>query len=353
MNKKIVYPVTIDKLDKIEEGGDIIILQGGRATGKSYTVKYKLLREAFRSIKDGICSQRFFYLRRYHDDTKDVYSQTYFDDIDVYTLTNGIYNTVIVYRHEIYFGNIDEEGKANKEILIGRVLSITKYVQYKSQVFKYFRRGVFEEFISDTYQSEEPNKIFNILSSIFRNDKGVLYMVGNNISRFNPYYREWCLNNALTQKINTVDTYEIDDMIIKCWKCPDGEGLNKMVFGHAKQAVDGVTYETKQYPHLLHDVEEYNCIYTCVLKHENFMYLMELLYYNSSYTWYIQPKTTPIQDNTRVISKEYNMNLLYTDRFTPLNKNEAFIFEMMKRNRIAYSDNLTGTEFNQILQQYI
>lgn len=355
MNKKIVYPVTIDKLDKIDNDADIIILQGGRATGKSYTVKYKLLREAFKSIEsDGLCHERFFYLRRYHDDTKDVYSQTYFDDIDIYTLTNGKYNAVVVYRHEIYYGNIEENGNITKEVLIGRVLSITKYVQYKSQVFKYFKRGVFEEFISDTYQSEEPTKIFNLLSTIFRNEKGVLYMVGNNISRFNPYYREWALTNATAQKINTIDKYEIDDMIIKCWKCPSGEGLNKMVFGHAKQAVDGVTYETKQFPHLQHEVEDYDIIYSCVLKHENFMYLMQLLRYNLSYTWYIQPKTTPVQEGTRVISKEYNLNVYYTNKFSPLSKDEAVIFDMLKcNNKIAFSDNLTGTEFSQIINEYI
>lgn len=351
MNKKIVYPVTIDKLDKID--GDIIILQGGRATGKSYSVKYKLLRDCFKSIKDGECKERFIYLRRYADDTKDVFSQTYFDDIDIYTLTNGKYNTVSVYRHEIFFGNVTDDGKIEKDILIGRVLSITKYVQYKSQVFKNYKRMVFEEFISDTYQSDEPNKIFNILSTVFRNDKGTLYMVGNNISRFNPYYREWELNNATTQKIGTIDTYKIDDVVIKCWKCPDGKGLNKMVFGHTKQAVDGVTYETKQHPHLTHDVEEYECIYTCVLKHENFMYLMQLLRYNLSYTWYIQPKTTPVQPNTRLISSEYSLDNLHTNKFTPLSKNEDIIFNMLRSNRIAYSDNLTGTEFTQIINNYL
>lgn len=351
MNKKITYPVTVDKLDKIK--GDIIILQGGRATGKSYSVKYKLLRDTFRSIKDGICYERFFYLRRYHDDTKDIYSQTYFDDIDIYTLTDGKYNSVIVYRHEIFFGNIDADGNSSKEILIGRVLSITKYVQYKSQVFKNFKKGVFEEFISDNYQADEPNKIFNILSSIFRNDKGTLYMVGNNISRFNPYYREWCLNNALNQKIDTIDTYNIDDVVIKCWKCPDGKGLNKMIFGHAKQAIDGVTYETKPYPHLQHDLNEYEVIYTCVLKHENFMYLMQLMRYNTSFTWYIQPKTSPIQAGTRVISSEYNIDALYSNKFAPISRNEAVIFELLKSNKVAYSDNLTGTEFSQIINNYM
>lgn len=351
MNKKIVYPVTVDKVDKIK--GDIIILQGGRATGKSYSVKYKLVRDAYNSIKDGVCNSRFVYLRRYHDDTKDIYSQTYFDDIDIYTITNGTYNCIIVYRHEIYFGNINDKGETTKEILIGRVLSITKYVQYKSQVFKNFKYVIFEEFISDTYQSDEPNKIFNILSSIFRNDKGICYMVGNNISRFNPYYREWGLTNALTQKIDTIDTYNIDGVTIKCWKCPSGQGLNKMIFGHAKQAVDGVTYETKPFPHLTHEIEDYDIIYTCVLKHNGFMYLLELLRYNLSYTWYIQPKTTPVQNNTRVISKEYNIDVMYTDKFTPLNKNEAVIFEMLKSNKIAYSDNLTGTEFSQIVQEYL
>ena len=48
MNKKIIHPVTVERLEKIQ--GDIIILNGGRNTGKSYSVKVLMLREAFKAI---------------------------------------------------------------------------------------------------------------------------------------------------------------------------------------------------------------------------------------------------------------------------------------------------------------
>lgn len=351
MNKKITYPVTVEKIEKIK--GDFIILHGGRATGKSYSVKYKVLRDAYRSIKDGICTNRFIYLRRYYDETKDIFAQSYFADIPIKALTEDKYNTVIVYRHEIFLGNIDENGKETKEILIGRVCALSYQVKYKSQVFKDYKTIVFEEFINDSYIQDETNKLFNFCSTVFRNNKGVCYMVGNLISRFNPYFRDWNLKNAINQKVDTIDTYIVDNVIIKCWMCPSALN-NKMVFGHSKRAVDGVEYETSIHPHLKTEYDNCNLIYTVVLKHNSFMYLCELLQDERGYLfWYIQPKTTPIQKNTRVITKDFNTDTLYTTKFLPLNLNEQTIFDILKQGKVCFSDNLTGTEFTQIIDNYI
>ena len=349
MNKKIIYPVTIEKLEKVK--GDYIILQGGRSTGKSYSVKYKMLRDAFASIVDGVCSCRFIYLRRYTDEAKDVFSQSYFEDIDINVLTNCMYNAVIVYRHEIYFGNIDTEGNATRAVLIGRVCALSNQGKYKSQVFKDYKYIVFEEFINDMYITNEPTKLFNFASTVFRNDKGVCYMIGNLISRYNPYFREWELTNALAQDIDTIDTYKVDNVIVKCWKCPNGIS-NKMVFGHAKKAVDGVEYETKQQPHLQCDREECQLIYTVVLEHDGFKYLCEFLRHNNNMFWFIQPKTSDIQARTRVISKTFNPNPLYTRTFEGLTPAEASAFRMLKNGKVCFSDNLTGTEFSHIINEY-
>lgn len=349
-NKKIVYPVTVEKINEIK--GDYVILHGGRNSGKSYSIKYKILSEAFKSIKDGICNQRFIYLRRYYDETKDVFASAYFSDMPITAITDGKYNTVIVYRHEIFFGNIDDEGKEIKECLIGRVCSVSFQTKYKSQVFKNYCTIVFEEFINDSYIVDEPTKLFNLCSTVFRDRKGTCYMIGNLVSRFNPYYREWELRNALSQQVNSIDTYIYNDVTIKCWLCPSSD-KNKMVFGHAKRAIDGVEYETNIKPHLPGDRTEYDLLYTVVLCHGGFKYLCELLRKGLYYIWYIQPKTTEVQKGTRVITKEFDPNPLYTSRFTPLFTGESAAFSLMKAGKVCYSDNLTGTEFEHIISEYI
>lgn len=351
MNKKIIHPVTVERLEKIQ--GDIIILNGGRNTGKSYSVKVLMLREAFKAInKNNICECKFIYLRRFHDDTKDIYSQTYFDDINISLITNGKYNSVIVYRHEIYLGNIDENGKQTRDVNIGRVCSMTKVITYKSQVFANYKYIVFEEFVSDQYTVDEPNKLLNFMSTVFRDRKGVVYMIGNLVSRFNPYFREWELTGAMTQALDTIDSYRFEDVNIKVWRCPDGVNLNKMAFGHAKKAIDGVEYESTVQPHLDIDREQAQLIYTLVLQHNEIMYLMELLSVDNNIIWYVSPKTTPIRKNTRVVTNKFTPDAITTNSFIGLNENEARAFDLLRRNKVCFSDNLTGTEFKQIIKFY-
>lgn len=350
-SKKIIYPVTSEKIEKIK--GDYIIMHGGRNTGKSYSIKYLILKKAYENIIDYKCLSKFIYLRRYYDETKDIFSSAYFSDIPIKAITNEKYNTVIVRNHEIYFGNIDENGNEKKERLIGRVCALSYQVKYKSQVFNDYENIIFEEFIGDTYINDEPNKLFNFVSTVFRNKKGTCYMIGNLISRYNPYFRDWNLSNAINQKENSIDTYVIDDVKIKCWMCPSGKD-NKMIFGHAKRAIDGIEYETTLQPHLHCDYDDCEKIYTVVLKHMNFMYLCEFMKdKNNNMFWFISPKTTPIQTGTRVVTKEFNCNPFYTTKFLPINLNEQTIFNILKNGKICYSDNLTGTEFSQLINQYI
>ena len=350
-NKKIVYPVTKEKLEKIK--ADIIILNGGRDTGKSYSVKLKLLEDAYNAIDEkGICKSKFIYLRRFYDDTKDIFSQTYFDDINISLMTGGRFNTVIVFRHEIYLGNIDENGKQSKDVNIGRVCSMSKVVSYKSQVFANYNKMVYEEFVSDQYLADEPTKLLNFISTVFRDRKGVVYMIGNLVSRFNPYFREWELTGTTNQALDTIDTYNYDGVIIKCWRCPDGVNLNKMAFGHAKKAIDGVAYESTVQPHLDIDRETAQLVYTVVLQHNELMYLMELLNINNELVWYVSPKTTAIKKGTRVVSNKFSTDAIHTNCFVGLSDCEARAFNLLKQNKVCFSDNLTGTEFRQIYKLY-
>ena len=67
----------------------------------------------------------------------------------------------------------------------------------------------------------------------------------------------------------------------------------------------------------------------------------------NDFTWYVTPKTTPIQNNTRVVANSYNINNMCTIGFVPLSTNEQIIFSLLKQGKVCFCDNLTGTEFKQ------
>ena len=127
---------------------------------------------------------------------------------------------------------------------------------------------------------------------------------------------------------------------------------NKTFFGNNAKAINGGEWETKEYQHL-DNFNDFEPVYTVVVNYKGNMFLCQFGKYKedsaNGYIWYIQPKTSSIQPNTRVICDRVSSNPLYTTTLRGLTANEQFIFNLLKAGEVVFSDNLTGTEFNQIL----
>ena len=63
---------------------------------------------------------------------------------------------------------------------------------------------------------------------------------------------------------------------------------------------------------------------------------------NSDY-WYIQPKVSKPQKNTRLVGEFDTMALYHTEGFTGLTQVEQKLFNFLKIGKYCFSDNLTGT----------
>lgn len=343
--KKIVYPVTKEKIKSIE--ADYIILNGGRNCGKSYSCKLLALEEILKGNK-------FAYIRRYKEEITDK-DFTYFGDIPINTLTKGEFDSIGSYQKKLYLQKYDEKsGKFLNVKCVGEQFCLSNEDKYRSRVYKDFTIAIFEEFITtDIYLNNETDKIQNLASTILRSNKGRLYLIGNLTTRNNPYFREWELTGALTQALDTTDFYTFDDVKIAVYRSPNGVGLNKMTFGHSKKAIDGVEYTSTKQPHLEYDYSNYEVIYNFVFEYNIMSYLIQLLSHKTKdiLTLYVQPKTTPVQKDTRLITNQYTKgNPLATKGFVPLSKGEMQIFDMIKTGNICFSDNLTGTEFNKFIK---
>lgn len=339
---------------------DFILILGERSNGKSFACKELAIKDF---LKTG---NQFAYLRRYDEDTKDYLIAEYFDDVIhnknghdyIFEWTNGEYSTITCYRKSIYLANTDDEGRIVRGAKIGRMFGLSNTEHYKSLSFPNIDKIIFEEFITDGYYlPSEPKKLFNIASTIFRHNKGKVYCIGNKVSRLAPYFGEWNLHNVPRQKINTIEIYKVkneDD--------EDGEEIkiavymthtmkiNKMFFGNSAKAMTKGEWETDVQPHLQGHRDDYDLIYSLVFKYDRTMFLCEFLqsrHNPNNFTWYVTPKTTPIQDNTRVCANSYNVSYLCTIGFVPLTKNERVAFDFMRQGKICFCDNLTGTEFKQ------
>ena len=348
--------VRSETVDRIQ--GDMIILLGERSNGKSFAVKELLIKRAYEY------KEQFGYLRRYSEDVKDYLASEYFGDVIlnkngheyIKEWTNGEYTTISAYKKSIYFANYDEESdKIIRGQKIGRMFGLSASEHYKSLAFPEIRSIIYEEFVTNYYYlPNEPKLLLNFVSTIFRNEKGKVYCVGNKVSRINPYFGEWQLNHIDKQKIGSIDTYHVknedSETLIAVYMTDTMKVNSGMFFGNAAKAITGGEWETDEQPHLPGHVDDYSSIYKIVFVYGRTAFLCDFIQSKANpdrMTWYITPKTSQIQKGTRVVSDKYSIDPLWTIGFKPLTDAEATLFNMMKQGRICYMDNLTGTEFKQ------
>lgn len=354
---------TVKQLDKIAQDGDYIFLIGERANGKSYSVKSRCLLDCYESIKGNICYKQLAYMRRYDLDNKDSKCTAYFADMPIQEITDGKYTLVTVFRKDIYFGHMDDKGKVVRDVKIGHTFSIGASEHEKSLMYPHMYNVIFEEVIAmtGTYLYNEPILFMHAISSILRDTRGKVYMIGNTISRMCPYYTEFNLN-AEHLKEGESNVILIDDencevmSKIVVHRCKSSGYNSGMFFGRANESITRGQYITELYPHLKKKLKDYRVVYTCVLEYDGFKYLMNLIYYDEDrdYVWYVQPKTSEIQKDTRLITNNLNRGgRRITSRFNGITPQEDLIFRrLFDGTKVYYSDNLTGTEFTRILPNF-
>jgi len=357
-NRKKPYLLSVKELKAIEKDCDYLFLIGARGNGKSYATKSHVLKQAYENINKGKCEKQIGYIRRYDLDCKDSLLEPYFADMPIQEITDGTYTCISVYRKKIYFAHHNNDGKIVRDVCIGQCFSLSGAEHYKSLMFPYIYNIIFEEVIAqdNNYLYKEVTiKFQQLISTILRNRKGKVYLIGNTLSRICPYYGEFGLVNAESIPIDSYKDYKFEHTTIRVYRVKPTDYNSGMFWGNSAKNITDGEYITENQPHLSDAITNYDILYTCVLKYENFKYLMQFLKHKTTqeYVWYVMPKTTDIQKNTRVIALEYNSNIYWTHGFLPFTEKEKTIFNMLiKHKMVCFSDNLTGTEFNNIITNF-
>lgn len=373
--KELKRFVTAEDLREIRKNTDAqyIILTSDRNDGKSYAVKEVCLSDFW---ERGI---EFSYLRRYEIDLKREDQALYWGDFTrhrpgienkVEELTGGKWSDIIVPRGSKSFALANPTGEVGKYDIgpaCGRIHALSVAKSYKSMQYPAIGNIIFEEFVTDSgYLYNEPSRLFQYVSTVLRSDVGTVWMIGNLVSRLNPYFREWQLVNALKMKPGDLDTYEqtyTDEegneshtRVAVFWPNVEGKARKKsMFFGNAAGMIQGKRYDSKEQPHLERPRAEYLTRYICVVESgAGLNFLLSLLQHKDEpgrVLWYVEPKTTDIKPGTRIIGPEPHEGKFWTRDIIPLNDRERAAFRLLQFGRVAYSDNLTGTEFQRALAQ--
>lgn len=325
---------------------DINILIGERSNGKSYAVKEECIKKAY---KTGKCT--FGLIRRYDSDIKGSLIESYFADMPIKKYTGGNYDLINVYRGGIYFAKIEDD-KLKRGQLIGQVFALALDERYKSTEYPFMEDLIFEEFVTKNryLDSDEPMRLMNLMSTVFRRRKGRLFMVANTISRVCPYFSEFGLRGIPTMKIGQIDSYEFEDIAGKITKigveyCANtGATTSGMFFGKFGKQIDGGAWECKEYARLPKDLNKYNISYRMSLKYNDFKFNILLLTDEDFLGVYVYPASLKLND--RLLTEEYSSDMMITPCLYRGKKKEEMISALFYQNKFCYSDNLTGDDFN-------
>ena len=364
-NTKITY-YSIDNIDK--ENAIINIIWGERSNGKSYQVKHeKAIKPYLKSIvEDSLNRDRFILMRRLREEVTSEKIERYFADVDIKTLTNGKYNTIVYYRKQVYLANYDiETGKTIKGDLIGYVVALSTEQHYAGGSYLDVKNIIFEEFMSrSVYLANEPDKLMNFWNTVDRK-RGIvkLWLVGNTISRVCPYLVDWDLLKIIsTQKQGTIITKYIDtgtftdegfpiQVKIAVEYCKS-TGRSSFSIGKHKDMLNKGSWQSDPQPQLPKSYKDYKVVYRLGFEFKEFRFIGELLKDESNYIWFVYPYNKEFKKDLLIISDVVKTDYHYQRNIYDVTiKSERLhnILDTFRESNIFYSSDLVGTDFKQAI----
>lgn len=341
----------------LKEKAQYNIIIGERSNGKTYSVLEFSLKEYCEK------GHQLAIIRRYLDDFTGKRGRQMFDAIVannlVFKYSKGKYNTITYYASTWYLGYYDEKTKKTTPAPepFCYAFSLNSVEHDKSTAYPKVKNILFDEFLSRMgYLTNEFVLFMNTLSTIIREKDDVrIFMLGNTVNKYSPYFKDMGLTNIEKMKQGTIDLYTYGDTDLKvaveyCAATKKGKKSDKyFAFNNPKLSmITSGTWEISIYPHL--PVEKYYPkdikAYYFIIFEENILQceIIQIPEKQMLFT-YIHRKTTPIQNEykDKIYSQKFTSNLNVSRRISkPTNEFEKRIWWFFVNDRVFYQDNEVG-----------
>ncbi|MCS5737186.1 hypothetical protein, partial [Herbiconiux daphne] len=201
------------------------------------------------------------------------------------------------------------------------------------------------------YLQDEFVQLMNTISTIVRRRETVkIYMLGNTVNKFCPYFKEMGLEHIQKMKQGTIDVYTYGESKLTvaveyCKSSADSQNkeANKyFAFDNPKLAmITGGAWELALYPHLPYKYKPSDVLLTYFIEFNDNIYQCNIITVGENCFTYIHAKTTELQnpDSDMVYSLEfvpkpnYNRNI-----FKPINNIQKKIMWFFNTDRVFYQD---------------
>lgn len=353
------------RLDNILlHNADYNIIYGERSNGKTTAVLEYALN---RYVESGYKTQLAI-VRRWEEDFKGKNGQQMFENVVhlgwVEQKTKGRYNSILYYSQRWFLCSYDEFGNkiAQHEEPFALGFSITSEEHYKSTSYPNIKIVLFDEFITRQYYlPEEFVKFQNLLSTIIRlKSDVVIFMCGNTINKFCPYFAEMGLTGIKKQKKGTIDIYTYGDSTLKVAveysDFPSKKKPSNKYFAFNNPKLEMITdggWEIDIYPHLPHKYRPRDVAFHFFINFDNELLHGEVVCLGNTTFIFIHRKTTPIDKDTEWLvyqqNPDYRTNYR-TNILKPYGKPDCKIKALIDMKKIFYQDNEIGEIMNNYLK---
>ena len=349
------------------------VVYGERSNGKTYGTLEKCTENYF---NDG---SEFAYIRRWDEDLVGKKGESLFNGLlkngVIKRLSKGKWNHVVYKSRAYYLAFIDDEGVITTDVKpFCYAFALTQHEHYKSNSYPNIRYIIFDEFLTRGVYLPDEFVIFqNVLSTLIRlRDDVIIFMLGNTVNKFSPYFKEMGLTRVKNQKIGTIDVYDYGDsglkVAVEYSDMPVKEKKSNVYFAFNNPRLEMIktgAWEIDLYPHYPRDqyegINPYKDIkFTFYIEFEGDTLQCEVIYKKTdregnkkpSYFLFIHPKTTPIKQEDKPLIYSQTVNPLpnYRRKITKATTLvEKKIQQFFIKDKVFYSDNETG----EIMRNYL
>ena len=330
------------------------IIIGERSNGKTYATLEYGLKNYIRSKG----KEKFAVLRRWREDIVGKRGASIFAPFQEHVLgmTNGAWDKIIYRTRGWYFAKYD--------LVTDKLVPATEPFAYafalnemehdKSTSYPDVTTIIFDEFLTrGFYLADEFVVFMNALSTIIRDRDNVkIFMLGNTVNKYAPYFKEMGLTNIPKMQPGDIDLYSYGEnkslhvAVELCGNTVKKKSNVYFAFSNPKlHMIKSGKWELDFYPHLTAKYKPRNILLSFFIMFDGELLQGDVVALHQSIFAFIHRKTTPIKNPEK--------DIIYTkeDSFLPnwsnslMNKSNvvfsriAFLFA---NNKVFYQDNEVG-----------
>lgn len=335
----------------LAEKADYNMIIGERSNGKTYAALEHIIKEYVAGRGEGA------YIRRWKDDVTGKRAENVFSALcgeHLETLTNGEWDNIIYSRGGWHLARYDPDKKKMRadRIAFCHAFSLSDSEHDKSTSYPQIVNIVFDEFLSRRYYLPDEFVIFmNVLSTIIRDRDNIkIFMLGNTVNKFCPYFSEMGLHNIDKMAQGAIDVYSFgNELKIAVEYCNETQAKkSNKFFSFDNPRLGMITkgkWEIAIYPHLPqgYKIDPQNIVYSFAIAFNGKLCGCDVVAQNEDTFLFVRPKTTAVHDTELVYTMDYAPSPNVRKSFlNPIDRVDKKVLSFFRCNRVFYQSNDLG-----------